>query len=189
MAAEKIIQRIQKDAEKERDEILTEAKKQATEILSEAKKLGQHEANKILTDGKNQSKTIKKILVAKALQDNKRDTVKAREKIIDECFTKAHHELSLLKQNQYEKIVTKLIREGKNKLGKNCRVLVSRDRDKDIVTKEGLKIAGSIEALGGVVFQSEDGKITVDNTFDGILKRKKDEIRIKVGKLLFSELG
>jgi len=32
-----------------------------------------------------------------------------------------------------------------------------------------------------------DGKITLNHTFDGILKREKDKIRIKVGKMLFSK--
>ena len=50
----------------------------------------------------------------------------------------------------------------------------------------GLKVTGAVEASGGVILKSSDGGITLDNTFEGILKRKKNEIRIKVGKLLFS---
>ena len=50
----------------------------------------------------------------------------------------------------------------------------------------GLKITGNVDASGGIILTSGDGQITLDNTFDGILERKKDRIRIKVGKLLFS---
>ena len=39
---------------------------------------------------------------------------------------------------------------------------------------------------GGVIIISDDGKIKLDNTFEGILKRRKEQIRLKVGKLLFS---
>lgn len=51
----------------------------------------------------------------------------------------------------------------------------------------GLTITGNIEVSGGVILKSSDGKITLDNTFEGILGRKKDEMRRRVGKLLFSE--
>jgi len=43
----------------------------------------------------------------------------------------------------------------------------------------------TIHAIGGIILHSADGRITVDNTFEGLLNRKKDEIRIHVGKLLF----
>ena len=45
---------------------------------------------------------------------------------------------------------------------------------------------GNVDASGGIILESVDGQITLDNTFDGILEREKNRIRIKVGKLLFS---
>jgi vacuolar-type H+-ATPase subunit E/Vma4 len=63
---------------------------------------------------------------------------------------------------------------------------VSKDEDKEIAKNLGLKVTGNVDASGGIILKSGDGQITLDNTFDGILERKKDRIRIKVGKLLFS---
>jgi vacuolar-type H+-ATPase subunit E/Vma4 len=51
----------------------------------------------------------------------------------------------------------------------------------------GLKISGNVETAGGVVLKSIDEKITLNHTFDGIIKRKKHDIRIKVGMMLFPE--
>jgi len=64
--------------------------------------------------------------------------------------------------------------------------IVSKDEDKEIAKNLGLKVTGNVDASGGIILKSGDKQITLDNTFDGILKRKKDIIRIKVGKLLFS---
>ena len=64
--------------------------------------------------------------------------------------------------------------------------IVSKDEDKEIAKNLGLKVTGNVDASGGIILTSGDGQITLDNTFDGILERKKDRIRIKVGKLLFS---
>lgn len=187
MSAEKIIERIKKDSEKEINSILKEAKKETIGIVDSIKKEAKLESEKIISRGEHQGENIKKILVSKANQDAKRNIMKAREKIIEECFTKARNKLSSLKGTEYKKIVTKLIKAGHKKLDGKCTLRISRDSDKDIAEELGLPVSGSVEARGGVILTSRDEKVTLDYTFDGILKRKKDEIRIKVGKLLFTK--
>ena len=187
MTAEKILEQIKKDSEKEIKQILKEAEKQKANIIDLARKEAKAESEKILSSGEKQSENIKRILLSKASQDAKREIMNAREKIIEECFTKAHHELSTLTENEYKKTVTKLIENGSKKLGGQCTIISSRSIDREIAEKRGLTITGNIEVSGGVILKSSDGKITLDNTFEGILDRKKDEIRRRVGKLLFSE--
>ncbi len=187
MTAEKIIERIKKDSEKEIKQILKEAEKQATQIINDSKKEAEQEAEKILQNGEKQSENIKKIQISKASQDTKRNIMNAREKIIEDCFTKAHHKLSTLSKAEYKKTVTKLTEEGLKKLGGRCNVIVSRSIDREIAKNMGLEVIRTVEKSGGVILRSIDGKITLDNTFDGVIKRKKDEIRRKVGTVLFSE--
>jgi V/A-type H+-transporting ATPase subunit E len=186
MSAEKIIDQIKKDSDLEVKQILGEAEIQAKSILQSAKNDAEMEAEKILDNGKKQSENLKKILISKANQDIKRDIMNAREDVIDECFTKAHHKFSILKGDNYEKLVRKLIKDGHSKLGENYTVLISRDIDKKIAQDLQVDVSGSLESSGGVVLKSADGKVTLDHTFNGILKREKHKIRIKVGKLLFS---
>ena len=187
MSAERIIQQIKKDAEKEIKDILNDAEKQAKSILDNSKRAAGTEIKKIEDESIKKSDNLKKILISKASQDAKRDIMNAREKIIDDCFTKAHSELSKLKGKDYTSIVKNLIADGRNKLGKNSTILVSREEDKKIAQKLGISISGTIESSGGVVLKSSDGKIMLDHTFDGILKREKNKIRIEIGKLLFSK--
>lgn len=186
MSAEEIINQIKKDSQTEIKQIQRETEKQIETIVNNAKQEAEVEAEKILADGKKQSENVKKILVSKASQDVKQDLLKAKEKIIEECFVKAHHELSVLTETKYKKIVTSLMKDGKQKLGGNCTVLVCRDVDKKIAKELGLQISGTIETCGGIMLKSTDGRVTLDHTFDGILHREKDKLRIKVGKLLFS---
>ena len=148
MTAEKIIERIKKDSEKEIKQILNEAEKQVSSIFNEAKKEAKQESEKILSNGKKQSENIKKIIVSKANQDVKREIMKAQEKLIEECFTKAHHKLSTLDKAKYKKIVTKLMEEGCRKLGGHCTILGSRDTDREIARNKGLKVIGSVETVG-----------------------------------------
>lgn len=186
MTAEKIIKQIRKDSENEIKLIIKSAEEQAKKIISDTKKEAEKESKKILTDGKYKSENIKKILISKANQDIKREIMNAREKIIDECFTKAHHELSITKGKNYEKIVKKLIQDGRKKIGGKFSLLISRAADKKIAEGIGIPIDGRIETSGGIILKSIDGRITLDHTFDGILKREKEKIRRKVGRILFS---
>jgi vacuolar-type H+-ATPase subunit E/Vma4 len=186
MSAEKIIEQIKKDTAKEINQINLEAEKQIKNIIQSAKKEAEIQAEKIVEQGKQQSEMQKKIQLSKANQDIKREIMNTKEKIIENCFTKAHHELCILKGERYEKLIKKFIFDGQNKLGKDCTVLYTRPVDKKIVTDMGLKVEGAIDSSGGIILKSADGKVTLDHTFDGIIRRNKDKLRIMVGKLLFS---
>jgi vacuolar-type H+-ATPase subunit E/Vma4 len=187
MSTEKIIEQIKKDAEKELIQIKKDAEKQAKTIIEDAKKEAKVDSEKILEAGKKQSDNIEKIIISKAHQDVKREIMNAKEKIIEECFVKAHQKLSMVKGKEYEDTVTQYIQDGIEKLGKNCSVMISREEDKRVIQKYGLTSSGHVEASGGIKLASNDGRIILDYTFDGILKRDKDKIRNKVGKLLFSK--
>ena len=186
MSAEKIIEQIQKDTEKEIKQIELDAEKQVKIIEQNMMEEANEEAEKILKQGMKQSENTKKILISKETQNAKINTMNAQEKIIEECFIKAHHKLSTLNETDYKKLSRKLILDGKNKLSDACNVKTSRSYDKQIAEEIGLNVIGSVESAGGIILISCDGKITLDHTFDGILKRNKENIRIKVGKLLFS---
>jgi len=186
MSAEKIIEHIKKDSQKEINQILKDAEKEATSLIATAREEAKRQVEKINEDGKIQSENITKIHVSKATQDIKREIMNAREKIIDECFVKAHHKLSTLNEQNYKNVVKKLMIDGQKKLSGDCTVKTSRTIDKQIAKDLGIQITGSVESSGGIVLLSKDGRIQLDHTFDGILKREKQKIRIKVGKLLFS---
>jgi vacuolar-type H+-ATPase subunit E/Vma4 len=186
MTAEKIIEQIKKDTDNEVNKIKKDAEEQAKIIIRNAKKESEEEIKKILSIGKIKSENVKKIHISKANQDIKREMMNAREEIINQCFSKAHHELSILKGKNYEKIVKKLIDEGMKKLGSKCSIIASRAADKTIAEELGLKVIGRVEKTGGVIIKSSDGKVTLDYTFDGILEREKGKIRRKVGKILFT---
>jgi len=186
MSAEKIIKQIKHDSQKEVDAILQQAHTEAEQILNQAEQQAKQQATRLLEEGKRQSENLKKIQLSKASQEMKRQIMSEQEKLIDECFIKAQHELSKLSDHQYKTILRNLMRDGQQRLGKHCTVKISRPIDKQIASDLGIEITGSIESSGGVILVSDDGRIILDYTFEGILKREKQTIRIKVGKLLFS---
>ena len=186
MSVEKIIQQINNDAESEIRKIIRDAEQQAKHIIEHAREEAEAESINIKLDGKKQSENTKKVLVAKAKQEIKHEIMNAKEKIIEESFLLVYSRLSKINEEQYKKIITKLMEKTKIKIGEDCKLLVSRDIDKTIAKNLGLDVLGTIDAIGGFVATSSDKRIKLNNTFEGIIDRNKDKLRVKVGKILFS---
>ena len=179
MSVEKIIEQINLDTQKEINQILKEADIQANKIIKDSVTKSEIQSKEIILNGK-------KIIISKENQNAKKTVTITREEIIESCFEKAHHKLKQLNVKDYEKLVNKLIREGIKKIGDESSIKITNDIDKKIAKKFGLKMIGKTDSIGGVIIISKDGKITLDNTIEGIIKREKDRIRIKIGKILFS---
>ena len=189
MSAENIIKRIKQDAEQQIKQIKKETNQQKQQSINQEKKQAEQQALTLLSQGKQQAENHKKILLSQASQEIKKEHMTTREHLIETCFTKAQQQLEELKGSQYQTLLKQLLEQGSQKIHKKIRVLVTRKTDEAFVKQQGYKVMGMAKGSGGIILQSEDGTITVNNTFEGIVKRKKNEIRIKVGKLLFSNQG
>jgi V/A-type H+-transporting ATPase subunit E len=185
MSSSNLIKRIEEESNREIKKIQQQAKKEADKILKEEKKRAQLRTDYILERGNNQSENQKKILISKTHQEVNRKLMNAKEAIIDDCFKQAHKKLADLNANQYKKIAATLLKQGTERIQNPGSVIISRSEDKDIAKKHGLKVTDTGNTIGGMIIQSKDGKLTIDNTFEGILQRKKHEIRTEVGKILF----
>lgn len=185
MSAEKIIQRIQKDTEKQIQHMMEESEKQVKAIIKKGKEDAEQEAESIIRNGTLESENTKKIMVSKATQDIRRDMMNAKEEMIERCFSEALEQLKKLPDAHYRTFVKTLIRNGKKRLGNQCSVSVSRAIDSEVAKEENVSVRRTIHSIGGIILHAPDNTITIDNTFEGLLSRKKDDIRIQVGKLLF----
>jgi V/A-type H+-transporting ATPase subunit E len=185
MSTEKIIKRIQTDAQAQQQQLLTNAETQSRLIIKEAKTQIEKEAKSLLQNGQLDSENTKKIMISKAIQEVKRDMMNAREEIIEQCFTQALEKLASLPDDQYKKLILSYLRTGTSRLGTHFSIKPSRPLDTDIAKQQGIPVQDGMQSIGGIILQSPDGKITIDNSFESILDRKKDELRIHVGKLLF----
>ena len=185
MPAEKIIQQINKDTESEVKKIVKDAEQQAKFIIENARKEAKIEAENITLEGEKQRENIKKILISKAKHEIKHEMMNEKEKIIEKCFIQLYSELSEIKEDDYKQFLTKLMEDSISKIGRDCKILVSRELDKVIAKNLGLEVSGNVDAIGGFVVVSNDKRIKINNTFEGIINRKKDKIRAKVGNILF----
>jgi V/A-type H+/Na+-transporting ATPase subunit E len=186
MSAETLISRIKNDAKQDADTILATAKKQSKQMMKDALEEANKQVEMIIDAGKKEQENIKRIKISQAQQEAKRLRLQAKENVIDECFQKALQQLQTLPDETYSQMIEALIKQALVQIPDGFSISYSKPLDKTIAKKHDIPLKGSCDAIGGFIITSEDGRMSIDNTFEGILKRKKDEIRVQVGKLLFS---
>jgi len=185
MALEKLIQRIESDAENEANQIIEDARRRAEEIIEEAKKRAEKEARDIEARGEKEAARLREKTLASARRDARELEIQAKEEVIRECIDRAKEDLKRLKGKKYEDAIKKFIEDGKKSLG-DCVVVPSREQDRKIAEKMGVKAEGKVDSIGGVIIRSRDGVREIDSTFESIMERKMGELRILVANELFN---
>ncbi len=189
MSIEKIIQKIETETASDIDKIVKEAQKAANEIKTKYKKELATELNHIRDQGKKRITIMRNIHLSEARRASRRGILSAKEELIEECFTRAKERLRTLSGDEYRRVMTKLIDQSLNLVGNHGVALVTREEDKAILSSyQNITVKPElIPGLGGVILESVDGKIVVDNTFDAILNRQKEDIRTEVAKILYPD--
>jgi V/A-type H+-transporting ATPase subunit E len=185
MSKEAIINQINQDADEEIAQIEKETKEKIDTITSQIHEKTEEMKQSILEKGKNEAENIEKIEISKANQEVKRAQMQAKEEIIETCFQKALDKLKDIDGAEYEEIIRRFLKMGSEQMNGSFIVETSRSIDEKIAKKENITVAGTIDAIGGIRLLSEDKTFIIDNTFEGRLKRNKQDIRVHVGSILF----
>lgn len=187
MALEDIIKSIDKDAQVK----ITEVNKQGDELLAAAKKEWQTkietEKNQVLSNWRLSvdQKISQSVLKLKAEGQNK--ILLAKQQIIDQIFEQSVAQLHVLPDAQYVELLAKLLDRlpavggtllSVNGKGKQLKMALSHS------SKNYKILSEEVDGLGGFVFKTKD--FSVDNRYGKLLENKKDELRVEVGKILFS---
>lgn len=192
------------NAKIEADKNINETKSQAQEILAKGKAAAQREKDAIIEVKTKVVKEQEKQQISSINLQARREILQKQEEEIVKAFEIAKKELtSFHKKEAYSKVLSALIVEAGTTIGGGNLIVKFRKEDtskikdltalaKKITTNSGnkciIKTAKEpITAIGGVVVQTEDRSITIDNTFDARLEQKYRLIRNKIASELFAE--
>ncbi len=161
------------DLDKELDDKQSEAeiKKNTTikelqeHYSNEAKTKSEKEASKIVEAGKLEAKKI----LFDAINKN-----------LDSTFDKIKQELgNYTKTSEYKKKLQKMAETAKNALGDNI-TIHCREEDKAVFSGQDITIGSSIQILGGLIAENNDGTKELDLTFEELLRTHEDEIKTTI---------
>ena len=132
---------------------------------TEAKIKSEREASRIVEAGKLEAKKI----LFDAINKNLVSTLD----VIKQDLS------NYTKTLEYKKVLQKMVETSKKLLDK--KILVHcREEDKSVFTSEDIAIGSSIQTLGGIIAENNDGKKELDLTFEELLRTHEDEIKTTI---------
>ncbi|MBC7218689.1 MAG: hypothetical protein H5T49_00935 [Hadesarchaea archaeon] len=192
---------ILREAEEKAALIIQEANQQAAAIINTAKINAEEEEKQKLKEAETKGNQIYAEILAQAKVEARKELLTEKELLIQNVFKEAEEKLKKHALTaEYKEDLLRITVEACRKLGSSS--IVIRANQRDLETLKSLKntildelktenknidisLGEPIEATGGVKVVTADGKIEIDETFEGIIRRLTDVLRVKVAKLLF----
>ncbi len=188
MGVEEIVSAIKKEAHDKANSEILEARKTADTLRKENEKdiSGIKETLENELEAAIQARVG--IIISGAKRQARDIVLQAKESIIQDCIDSAMESLAKLSAEEYGSLLISLVKQGQEQVGDNCLVTVTREADREILAGiPGVELAESTApGSGGVIIQSLDRKLRINNTFEGILLRKRGDIRSRASRMLFS---
>lgn len=199
MSLEKILERIERDAQNEVEKIRSRASAAADEI----KKKAEAEAGKLkaqsLEDAKSEAELRKERIISTARLDLRKALLAEKQNAIDVVFREAVESLVNMEDEEYLSVIKDMILphvqtgdeeiilsdRDKARLGDKFLKVVNRQLSED-GKKGDLTISqDTYDMLGGFVLRR--GKIELNSSFESLFKSSRADLESEVSKILFPE--
>jgi len=188
MGIEKLTSSLLKDAQDEAAEIVKVAEGHVRQMKADERaklvsleKQAEAEVEKVLKEQRNER-------LAWARLEAKRLVSEAREDAINNAIDAIFSSLNeLRKSKEYKDFVSKNVSAAVKELGGKITVHVVK-ADKNLLPKlpKGCKVAADLDALGGAILETQDGKMRIDLTLETLMELKRDELRKRISAELFT---
>ena len=206
-SADALIDALLSEAHETAEKIIQNAKETVQSTLEDQRKKGRERAREVVTSinkkAQNESVIIKLRDTASAESKAKWLILEKKHALIENILNQIKDELrTLIETDKYLHILENLIVEGGIIVGTTDLEVILNERDSTLLLdldklaekigeKTGTKInvtksAKKIDAIGGAIIQTTDGKIVMNNTFEGMLNNSETEIRFKITQILFT---
>lgn len=204
--AQGIIEQILNDSREKAKSIVEEARKSA-EIMLEKQRESAHrkageEGSSKLERAEGEAEVIKGTVFTDAERKSGWMILSEKNRLVTTVLGEVKTRLKALPQSEnYVPILKKIIVDAGTVLGGETLEVLLNEHDSTLPlklsmlakaitektgTKTQLKLSKQkIEALGGALVQTLDGRIVVNNTFEATLKRREKELRLKIVRILF----
>ncbi|MEO2151037.1 MAG: V-type ATP synthase subunit E [Thermococcus sp.] len=199
--AELIIQEINREAEQKIQYILSEAREEAEKLKEEARKRAEAKAEWILRKAKTQAEIEKQRIIANAKLEVRKKKLAVQEELIRSVIESLKERLANLPEDEYFPMLVELTAKAVEELGTNKVIVRSNERTLKLIVerlsefREKLKeslgkdvevtVGEPIQTIGGILVESSDGTVRVDNTFEARIERFESDLRATIAKALF----
>lgn len=191
MALKDMLEVIEEEGKKRCQDIITQAEKQSEIILKEARE----EAENIRQQEMEKIKSVIQVDRVKILNEArmavKREMTQAKEEVIQETFQQAYKELQEFRRTPkykeaFEKLVSEILGEVDGKIMVNVEKS-DQSLARQILDQAGVQyeLAASLNSSGGLKVSTQDGRISLTNTFGIRMEKAKKMLKSDVMNILF----
>jgi len=199
MSLEKILERIEADAQNEVGKIKSRASAAANEVIKKAQAEAEAIKAQAMEDARDEAKQRKERIVSTARLDFRKALLAEKQNAIDAAFQEAIETLLNMKDVEYRKVLRDMILLNVQ-TGDEEIILSERDRSrlgkgflKEInqqLVQKGQKgrltiARDTYDMLGGFILRR--GQIELNSSFESLLKSSRDDLESEVSRTLFPE--
>lgn len=194
--ADKICEKIIRDAEDKAAEYIREAEEKAAEILKEMERKAAENREKRLQKAITEAKVLEERIVAAEELESRKNKLKLKQGLISKVFEKALERLAELPDDEYRQLIINmtipLIKEGSEEI-----VISARDRERlkgidgdinRLLKEQGIDGKVSISEkdggfLGGFILVR--GRMEINCTLETLIETIRPELETEVAGILF----
>lgn len=193
-AIENITERIKKDASSKANQKISQAKTEADDLLNRAKTELEKEKKALELETEKTIKIQRNRAISEAKLEARKMKLTAKEEVITQAFELANERFKTLEAQKTEGYLGRAIKAAVSLLGTDVVVLCnSKDSQMVLTIATGINSqidvsSEGVDILGGAIIRTKDEKAQIDATFEGVMERKKGDLRREVARILFGEI-
>lgn len=205
---QRIVNQILHDSREKAKSVIDEAHKSAEITLGKQRELASRKAGEkassMLKRAESEAKTIRETVFMDMKRKASWMVISEKKRLVTSVLDEVKTRLRAVSQSEnYTPILEKIIVDAGTALGGGKLEVLLNKHDSTLPLKLSrlakaiaertriktrLKLSKQkIEASGGAVVKTLDGRIVVDNTFEAILRRREKELRFKTARILFRD--
>jgi V/A-type H+-transporting ATPase subunit E len=193
MSLDTVVEDIRNEARERAKEIRTEGDARADEIISEA----ESDADEIIAEQERETEQAiaqeREQKLSSAKLEAKQKRLEARRDVLQDVRSSVEDSIATLEGDDRKELTRELLDAASEEFdtGDTVRVYGKPEDDAlltDIVSDyDNYEYAGEYDCLGGVVVESEQSRVRVNNTFDSILESVWEDNLQDISKRLFEQ--
>ena len=176
MSLDTVVEDIRDEANTQAREIIEAAEAEAEEIIEAAEAEAEEIIEAAEAEVEREIEREREQQLSSAKLEAKQERLEARRDALSTVKARVEEEIEALPEDQRETLTRELLDAASGEFEDADTVLVyGRPEDQDLVETlleeyDGYEWGGEYDCLGGVVVESREGRIRINNTFDSVLE-------------------
>ncbi|ELY41210.1 V-type ATP synthase subunit E [Natronorubrum tibetense] len=193
MSLDTVVEDIREEAHARAEDIRAEGEARADEIESAA----EEDAEEIRSDAEQaverEIEQLREQRLSSAKLEAKQQRLEARRDVLGDVREQVEDELAALEGDTREELTRTLLETASDEFDEGDDVSVyGRESDEELITSilddyDGYEYAGEYDCLGGVVVESDQSRVRVNNTFDSLLEDVWEDNLREISNRLFEQ--